>query len=112
MRILDHDDRGIDHCTDGNGNAAEAHYVRAQTKKVHAEKGDQHTKRQRDDGDERTADMQQEHDTDERDDGALLDQRAFEGFDRTVDEVRTVVDRRHSDAPTAPWRHGYIFNKI
>src|ERR1700736_2806927 len=37
--------------------------------------------------------MQQEHDADERDDGALLDQRALEGIDRTVDEVRTVVDR-------------------
>ena len=43
---------------------------------MHAEIGDQHADRQRDDGDQRAADMQQEHDADERDDDALLDQRA------------------------------------
>src|ERR1700738_2266574 len=48
---------------------------------------------QGDDGDERTADMQQEHDADEGDDGALFDQCALKGLDRPVDEVRTVVDR-------------------
>jgi hypothetical protein len=93
VRVLDHDDGGIDHRADGNGNSAEAHDVRAQAEQVHAEISDQHPERQRDDGDKRAADVQQEHDADERDDGALLDQRALEGFDRTIDEVRTVVDR-------------------
>jgi hypothetical protein len=93
MHILDHDDRRIDHCTDGDGNAAEAHDVRAQPEHVHADVGHQHPERQRDDGNEGTSDMEQKHDADERDDDTLLDQRALECFDRAVDELRAVIDR-------------------
>src|SRR6266446_7868897 len=91
--ILDHDDRGIDHRADGNGDTTEAHDVRAQTQHVHAEVGDQHSDRQRDDGDQRTTHMQEEHDADEGDDGALLDQRPPKRVDCAVDEVGAVVDR-------------------
>jgi len=93
VRVLDHDDRGIDHRADGNCDAAETHDVRAQAQEVHAEIGDQHPDRQRDDGNERAADMQQEHHADEGDDGALLDQRPLERVDGAVDEVGAVVDR-------------------
>ena len=93
VRVLDHDDRGVDHRADGDGDAAEAHDVGAQAQHIHAEIGDQHSDRQRDDGDQRTADVQEEHDADERDDQALLDQRALEGIDCAVDEIGAVVHR-------------------
>ena len=60
---------------------------------MHAEIGDQHAERQRDDGDQRAAHMQQEHHADERDDEALLDQRALERIDRAIDQVGAVIDR-------------------
>ena len=34
--VLDHDDRGVDHGADGDGDAAEAHDVGAQAQQVHA----------------------------------------------------------------------------
>ena len=42
--------------------------------------------------------MQQEDDADERDNQALLDQRALQRVDGAVDESRTVVDRLDADA--------------
>ena len=93
MGVLDHDDRGVDHRADGDGDAAEAHDVGAQAQQVHAEIGDQHAERQRDDGDQRAADVQEEDDADKRDDRALLDQRPLEGIDRAVDQIGAVVDR-------------------
>jgi hypothetical protein len=93
VRVLDHDDRGVHHGADGNGDTAEAHDVRAQAQQVHAEVGDQHPDRQCDDGDQRAAHVQKKHDTNEGNDGAFLDQRALERVDRAVDEVGAVVDR-------------------
>ena len=63
--------------------------------------GDQHAERQHDDGDQRAAHMQQEHDADERDDEALLDQRALERVDGAVDQVGAVVDRLDARRPAA-----------
>src|SRR5262249_34371813 len=93
VRVLDHDDRGIDHRADGNGNAAEAHDVGTQAQRVHAEICDQYAKRQGDDRHERAADVKEKHKADEGDDGALLDQRSLERIDGAVDEVGAVVDR-------------------
>ena len=64
--------------------------------RVHADEGDQHAERQRDDGDERAAHMQQEDEADERDDQAFLDQRALERVDGAVDQIGAVIDRHRS----------------
>ena len=96
--VLDHDDGGVDHGADGNGDAAEAHDVGAEPQEIHAEIGDQHAERQRDDGDQRAADVQQEYDADEGDDHALLHQRALERVDGAVDQVGAVIDRFDRDA--------------
>ncbi len=66
--VLDHDDGGVDHRADGDGDAAEAHDVGAEAQQPHADIGDQNAERQRDDGDEGAARVQQEDDADERDD--------------------------------------------
>ena len=59
---------------------------------MHQDVGDEHAERQRDDGDERAAYMQQEDDTDERDDEAFLEQRRLQRRDRALDQLRAVVD--------------------
>ena len=91
MRVFDHHNGGVDHRSDGNGDAAEAHDVRAEPEHVHAEVCDQYPQRQGNDCDERAAHVKEKHDADERDDGALLDQRPLQGLDGAVDQIRPVI---------------------
>ena len=60
--VLDHDDGRVDHRADGDGDAAEAHDVGAEAERLHGGEGHQDADRQHEDGDQRAADMQQEHD--------------------------------------------------
>ncbi len=57
VRVFDHDDRGVDHGTDGNGNAAEAHDVRAKPEHIHTDIRDQYAERQGNDRHERAANL-------------------------------------------------------
>ena len=93
VSVLDHDDSSIHHRPDRDSNAAKAHDVRAQAKQVHAQIGDQHAERQRDDRDQRAAYMQKKDNADECHDQAFLYQRALEGIDCAIDQVRAVIDR-------------------
>ena len=92
MRVLDHDNRRVDHRADRNRDAAETHDVGRQSQCVHADIGNENAERQRDDGDKRASQMQQEHDAHQGDDQTFLEQRRLEGGDRAIDEVGTVVD--------------------
>ena len=49
---------------------------------------------QHQDGHQRAAQVQQEHDADERHDDALLDQRVLQSVDGRLDQLRAVVDRK------------------
>ena len=60
VRVLDHDDDGVHHRADGDGDAAQRHDVRADALPVHDDERHQHRHRQDDDGHERAAEMQQE----------------------------------------------------
>src|SRR5438045_2484358 len=70
---------------------------------MHAEVSDQYAERQRDDGNERAAYVQQEHDADEGDDQTFLDQRALERIDGAIDQVGTVINRFDSHALRQAW---------
>ena len=74
VRVLDHDDRRIDHRADGNGDAAERHDVRGQVHPPHRQERKNDRDGQRDDRDERRADVPEKNEADERDDDAFLDQ--------------------------------------
>ena len=76
VRVLDHDDGRVDHGADGDGDAAEAHDVGADAEQLHGQERHQDADGQHQDGDERAAHMQQEHDAHQRDDEAFLEQRA------------------------------------
>ena len=94
MRVLDHDDGAVDHGADGDGDAAEAHDVGAEAQPAHGGERHQDADRQHEDGDKRAADVQQEDDADERDDGALLDERVSSRSRwRALMRLRAVVDR-------------------
>ncbi|GJE71125.1 hypothetical protein CHKEEEPN_2669 [Methylorubrum podarium] len=104
MGVLDHHDGGVDHGADRDGDAAQAHDVGADSERPHAGEGHQDADRQHQDGHERAAHVQQEHDADERDDDALLDQRVAQGVDGRVDELRAVVDRQDLGAGRQAFR--------
>ncbi len=80
--ILYHDDGGIDHGTDGNGDTAKTHDVRSDAKEFHKQEGQADGERQDDEYDERGAQVHQEKPDDDDHDDTLFDQRAFEGIDR------------------------------
>ena len=93
VRVLDHHHRAVDHRADGDGDAAEAHDIGPQTQRPHGAEGHQDADRQHQDRDEGAPDVKQEHDADERDDDALLEECMLQGLDRGFDETRAVVDR-------------------
>jgi hypothetical protein len=97
VRVLDHDDGGIDHGADRNGDAAEAHDVGAEAEQLHRAERHQHPDGQHQDRDQRAANVQQEYDADQGDDHAFLEQCMLERVDRRVDQVRAVVDRNDLD---------------
>ncbi len=90
--VLDHDDGGIDHRPDGDGDAAEAHQIGVHAEQAHGDEGDEHADRQHQDRHQRAAHMQQENDADQRNDQRFLDQRSLEGGDGAVDQFGAVVD--------------------
>jgi hypothetical protein len=102
VSVLDHDNRGIDHGAERDRDAAEAHDVGAKAERVQQPHGDQHADGQHQDGDERTAHMQQKDDADERDDDALFGQCVLQRLDRAMNEIGAVIDRLDAD----PLRQG------
>ncbi len=60
VRVLDHHHRGIDHRADRNRDATQRHDVGVHALVVHDDEGHQHTERQRNDGDQRRAQVEQE----------------------------------------------------
>src|SRR3546814_4442726 len=68
----------------------------------HHDEGGEHAQGQRQDRDQRRADVPEEQAADDRDDDELLDQLVGEILDRTIDELRAVIDRHHrSEAHTS-----------
>ena len=58
--VLDHDDRGVHHRADGDGDAAEAHDVRVQPHPLHRHHRDEDAHRKHHDRHQRAAQVQQE----------------------------------------------------
>ncbi len=97
VRVLDHHDRRIDHGADRDRDAAETHDVGAEPQQLHGAERHQHADRQHQDRHQRAADMQQEHDADQRHDDTFLDQRMLERVDGGLDQGRAIVHRHDLD---------------
>ena len=91
VEVLHHDDRGIDHRADGDGDPAKAHDVRAEAEQLHGEQRHEDADGQGDDGDECAVGVQEEDHRDERDDDRLLDELFLERRDRAIDQSRAIV---------------------
>ena len=105
--ILDHDDDGIDHGSDGDGNAAQRHDVGAEPLGIHHDEGDHHRDREDDNGNQGAPEMQQEEDANQGDYDAFLDELLFQGLHRAVDQRRPVVGDRVMDIRREPL-HGLV----
>jgi hypothetical protein len=98
VRVLDHDDGRIDHGADGDRDAAQAHDVRVHAQRAHGDEGDQHAHRQHQDRHQCATRVHQEHQADQGDDDAFLDQRGLQRGDGALDQLGAVVDRGDTDA--------------
>ncbi len=96
--VLDHDDGGVDHRADGDGDAPEGHDVRGQPHRLHGNEGEQDRDGKKERGHQRRAEVEQEKQDDQRDDDQLLDQRVLERLDAGANQPRTVVGGHDFDA--------------
>jgi len=98
----DHDDIGIHHRTDGDGDPAEAHDVGAIPMAPMMIKAVRTPYRQHDDCDQSAARVHEEDQADKRNDGDAFPRTAWlQGVDSAIDEVRAVVDRERSSTRLA-----------
>ena len=93
MGVLDHHHRRVDHRTDGDRDAPQRHDVGVDALVVHHDERRQDAQGQRDDGDQRRAQVEQEEEADHRNDDEFLNQLVREVLHCAFDQPRAVVDR-------------------
>ena len=89
--IFDHDDDGIHHRADGNGNAAQRHDIGTDALAEHDQKGNQHRDRQDDDGHEGAAQMHKKGEADQRHDEAFFEELFFQCLDGAINQRAAVI---------------------
>ena len=89
--VLDHDDRGVDHGADGDGDAGQAHDIRGDAHEVHADKGHDDGERQGEDDRKGARQMEEKNDADGTDGNRQPDDLFLQGVDRPVDQIGAVV---------------------
>ncbi len=93
MGVFDHDDGGVDHCPDGDGNAAQAHDVGVDPLEAHDHEGHQNRHRQGEDGHQGAGQMKKEDGRDQGDDDTLFDQLFPQVIDGMVNQPGAIVNR-------------------
>mmetsp|Transcript_53123 Transcript_53123/g.124237 ORF Transcript_53123/g.124237 Transcript_53123/m.124237 type:complete len:261 (-) Transcript_53123:111-893(-) len=97
MRVLDHDDCGIDHGADGDGDTPERHDVGVQPLLLHHQEGRHHAQRQRDDCHQRRAQVPQENHADQGDHRKLFEQLHRQVVDGALNQGAAVIGRDDLD---------------
>ena len=85
VRVFDHDDGRIDHRADGDRDAAERHNVRGEAELQHRDERKDDRNRQRGDRHQRRAHVPEEHDADQRDHDAFLDELLLQRINSVMD---------------------------
>ena len=93
VRILDHDNRRVHHGPNRDCYPSQRHDVGVDALQMHDDKRQEHRHGQRNDGHERTAEMQQEQQDHQRHHDGLFQQLVLQVADGALDEVRAVVCR-------------------
>ncbi|CZU30534.1 Uncharacterised protein [Enterobacter cloacae] len=91
VRVFNHDDGGIHHRADGNGNASQRHNVGVQSLEMHDDKGNTQAKRQRDNRDQRRSNVPQEQGADDGHHDKLFKQFGTQVVDCPIDELAAIV---------------------
>ena len=97
MDVLDHDNRSVDEHADRDRDAAQRHDVRAEPLGPHHDEGEQDGHRNRQDRHEGGTEVEQEDQTDHRDDDRLLYQGVRQRLDGAFDQSGPVVGDRDLD---------------
>ena len=95
--VLDHDDGGVDHGADGDGDPAQAHDVGVDPLTVHDDKGHEDGDGQGDNGHQGAGQVEEKQGGDHRHHDALLDEFFPEGVHGAFDEPGAVIDRLDGD---------------
>ena len=98
VRVFNHDDGGIHHRPDGNGNASQRHNVGVQPLEMHDDKGNTQAKRQRDNRDQRRANVPQEQCADDGHHDKLFEQLGTQVVDCPIDELAAIVGGHNLNA--------------
>ena len=96
--ILDHDDGGIDHRPDGDGDPPQGHDVRRKSHIVHRDEGEEDGDREDQDRHQGTSEVEEEEDADQADNDDLFNQLLLQGGDCPLNEAGAVVHRDDLDA--------------
>jgi hypothetical protein len=98
VRVFDHDNRRIHHCSDRNGDTSQGHDVRGELEIVHADKREKDGDRQRQNSDQRAANVKEEDQADHAYNDDFLDEFLFQSRDRPLDQIRSVVGSNNLDS--------------
>src|SRR5262249_17655166 len=86
-----HDDGGVDHGADRDRDAAQGHDVGGEPLRAHGDEREQHGYRQRQDGNQSTAEVEQEEQDDEAHHDHLFGELVPQIVDGASDELRAIV---------------------
>src|SRR5216684_255932 len=95
IAVFDHDDCGVHKHTDCKSQSTQRHDVGADVEVIHGNKRGDDRNREGDDGNQRRAEMEQEHNDHQADDDCLFDQIPLQRFDRLLNQASTVIARDH-----------------
>ena len=91
MGIFDHDNRGVDHRTYRDRDAAQTHDVRRNAQIIHADEGDDNRHRERENNHEGARQMEEKYKTNNAHRDRELDDLFLKRIDRPVDEIGPVI---------------------
>ena len=89
--VFHHDDGGVHHGADGDGDAAQTHDVGRQPEIIHADEGDEDGKGQRENDHEGAGQMEEKDDADDADRDRQFDDLFLQGIDGALDQVGAVI---------------------
>ena len=89
--IFHHDDGGVHHGADGDGNAGEAHDIGGDAQIIHADEGHENGDGQRDDDHQGAGQVKKKDQADHAHRDDQFDNLLFEGGHGSLNEIRTVI---------------------
>src|SRR5688572_9739862 len=103
MCLLNNDNSGVDHCPYSDGDPTQRHDVGRYPHQAHRNEGDDDRDGNRKSGDYRAGNMPEEYEDDDGNNYEFFNQRMFQRFDRSENQLGPIVNRQHFDAWRQTW---------